>query len=96
MTFSPSRTFSTRNTYGRLANASKDCFGATPKPTRETRALPIQLREYPGRTSRNLPASPRSVTGWSCPLFSDLCPLTPTITTASVADADWAEALASL
>ena len=23
-----------------MANLGKDCFGATPKPTRETRALP--------------------------------------------------------
>jgi hypothetical protein len=34
-----SRVLATPNAFG-VANFSKDCFGETPKPTRETRALP--------------------------------------------------------
>ena len=30
-------------------NSKKDCFGATPKPARETRALPSHSRTLPAR-----------------------------------------------
>jgi hypothetical protein len=34
-----SRVLATPNAFG-VANSPEDCFGETPKPTRETRALP--------------------------------------------------------
>src|SRR5438045_3611797 len=54
---SPSRTF------------QKACFGETPKPTRETRALPRILIPAPGPTM-----GPRLVRGFaSCKLRRDRC-----------------------
>src|SRR5438874_10671120 len=43
---SSSRTFRLRAEFKRSVGSTKDCFGETPNPTRETRALPGMIRVY--------------------------------------------------
>src|SRR5438874_6254655 len=43
---SSSRTFRLRAEFKRSVGSTKDCFGETPNPTREMRALPGMIRVY--------------------------------------------------